>query len=115
LDFDNASDAKPTFKFDQPLVGVLNDDLEVDEDNSNFVEHYLPRSAFQSTTQLSIFIQDNWDDDEDELTKVYYIELRGLFQSPLSKDPVITLYESAANPADHKNFLANENTNQSDV
>lgn len=115
LDFDNISDTKPTFKFDQPLLGVLNDDDEVNLDENNFVEHYLPRSLFQSTTQLTIFIENNWDDDEDELTRVYYIELRGLFQSPLSKDPIITIYESAANPADHKNLLLNENKNQSNV
>jgi len=108
LDFDNAHDSKPTFKIEQPQIGHLGDDSGDDMDESSFVEHYLPRNLFQSTTQLSLFIENNWDDDEDEPTKFYYIELRGQFTSPLSKDPIITLYESAANPADHKNLLANE-------
>lgn len=112
LDFDNVNDTKPTYKFEQPQIGHLGEENGDDLDDSTFVEHYLPRNLFQSTTQLSLFIENNWEDDEDELTKVYYIELRGLFTSPLSKDPIITLYESAANPADHKNLLADEVRNQ---
>lgn len=112
LDFDNINDTKPTYKIEQPQVGHLGDENVDDVDESSFVEHYLPRNLFQSTTQLSLFVENNWEDDEDELTKVYYIEIRGMFTSPLSKDPVITLYESAANPADHKNLLANEIGNQ---
>lgn len=108
LDFDNVNDSKPTFKIEHPQVGHLGEDEAEDTDESSFVEHYLPRNLFQSTTQLSLFIENNWEDDEDELTKIYYIEIRGAFTSPLSKDPIITLYESAANPADHKNLLANE-------
>ncbi|CCH44885.1 hypothetical protein BN7_4454 [Wickerhamomyces ciferrii] len=107
LDFDNANDSKPTYKIEQPLIGHHDNDTNT-SNNDEFIEHYLPRNSFQSTTQLSLFIENNWDDDEDELTKVYYIEIRGQFTSPLSKDPIITLYESAANPADHKNLLANE-------
>lgn len=107
LDFDNIAGSKPVHKLEQPLVGPL-DDTEANVDEDTFVEHHLPRSQFQSTYHLTLFIEDNWDDDEDETTKLYYIELRGLFTSPLAKDPVITLYEAAANPADHKNLLQQE-------
>jgi hypothetical protein len=104
---------KPTFQFDQPLIGPHQGDVDTEEES--FVEHHLPRSQFQSTHHLTLFIQDNWDEDEDETTKLYYIELRGVFTSPLSKNPVIALYESAANPADHKNILQQEVGNHADI
>jgi hypothetical protein len=107
LDFDNVNDKKPTFKFEHPLLGVMDDSLASDPNEDSFIEHHLPRSQFQSTYHLTIFVQDQHD-DEDESTKMYYIELRGIFTNPLSKDPVIALYESAANPADHKNLLQQE-------
>lgn len=103
LDFDNVSDTKPQLQVDQPLVGVQ----EANNDEETFVEHHLPRSQFQSTHHLTIFFENNWEDD-DETIKVFYIELRGVYTSALSKDPVIALYESAANPSDHKNMLQEE-------
>ncbi|KAH3673000.1 hypothetical protein WICMUC_003953 [Wickerhamomyces mucosus] len=114
IDFD--SDKKPTFVINHPLIGVNDDEIDEEDKNENlFIEHYLPRSKFQSTTQLTLFFHDNWSDDEDEILKIYDIELRGQFTSPLSKDPIVTVYESAANPTDHKNILAQENKNQSSI
>lgn len=106
LDFN--TDTKPTYTVIQPQIG--HDSTSDPSDETTFVEHYLPRNQFQSTTQLSILINDNYSDDEDEISKIYYLEIRGQFQSDFKKDPVITLYESAANPADHvKLFNKTEN------
>ncbi|KAH3672965.1 hypothetical protein WICPIJ_009974 [Wickerhamomyces pijperi] len=114
VDFDN--ERKPQFTITHPQIGVLADDgKDQDLDDSNFVEHHLPRSSFQSTTNLTLFIQNNWADDEDESIKIFHIELRGQFQSPLAKEPIITLYEAAANPADHKNLIASVNKNYSSI
>ena len=115
IDFDNAHSKKPTYTITHPQVGVmLNDDEDVPdvlEDDGDFVEHYLPRHIFTGVQQLTLFIDDIYDDDEDE-SHLHYIELRGEF-TELTKDPVITLYELAANPTDHKNLTATEATNYS--
>lgn len=107
IDFEN--ERKAHFRITHPHIGVHETQALIDTDESNFVEHHLPRSAFQSTTLLTLFIQNNWSDDDDECVKFYHIELRGQFQSPLTKEPIITLYEAAANPADHKNLIASVN------
>ncbi|KAH3668348.1 hypothetical protein OGAPHI_002102 [Ogataea philodendri] len=112
LDFDSVGTTKATHEIEHPQIGVeFDDDLPeefVAEDT--FVEHYLPRRLLTGVTSLSIFFQNNWADDDDEVLKLYSVELRGEF-TPLTKDPVVTLYESAANPADHKNMLSQETKN----
>lgn len=121
IDFDNVSHSEPSYQLTQPQLGTLvefDDDevaVESDENEDSFVEHHLPRSTFQSVTSLTIFVENNWEDDEDELTKIYYIELRGAFTSPLTRDPIIAIYEAAATPTDHKNLLAQESSHTSNV
>ncbi|KAF6065146.1 PITH domain family protein [Candida albicans] len=97
------------------LLGVANNDsddlpefLESNNDD-DFVEHYVSRHKFTGVNQLTIFIEDIYDEGEEEC-HLHSIELRGEF-TELNKDPVITLYESAANPADHKNLTIVENQN----
>lgn len=111
IDFDNVEDKKPTYKIEHPHSGVMYNDDEVPEvleDDGEFIEHYLPRHIFTGVQQLTVFVEDIYG-DEDE-THLHYIELRGEF-TELSKDPVITIYELAANPADHKNLTAAESAN----
>ncbi|ANZ77914.1 BA75_04926T0 [Komagataella pastoris] len=89
IDFESTA-AKSTHHFEQPLVG-------------EFVEHHLPRRLFTNVHKLTLFFEGNWSDDEFENLEILGIELRGEW-APLTKDPVITLYEAAANPADHKSL-----------
>lgn len=108
IDFDNATVKKPLYKVDHPQVGcMLNEgEDEFPESLSNedeFVEHFLPRHSFTGVQQLTVFIEDIYG-DEDEC-HLHYIELRGEF-TELTRDPVITLYELAANPADHQKVEA---------
>lgn len=101
IDFD--TNKKPLYTLEHPRVGVMyndEDDMpELVDDEDSFVEHFLPRHKFSGVQQLTLLIEDAYG-DEDE-TWLHYIELRGE-ATDLSKDPVITIYESAANPADHK-------------
>lgn len=104
IDFDSVDQFRPNFSVLHPHVGVpYNDDEEdmpeVLESDSDFVEHHLPRHVFTGVQHLTIFFKDIYGDEEE--CHLHSIELRGEF-TELSKDPVITLYESAANPADHK-------------
>lgn len=110
IDFDNAGAKKPTHTIDHPRVGVLYNDAEdlptEIVSDGDFVEHHVPRHVFSGVSLLTIFVEtvfgeDDEDDEDEEPCIFHYIELRGEFTA-LSKDPVVTLYELAANPADHK-------------
>ncbi|ODV68379.1 DUF1000-domain-containing protein [Hyphopichia burtonii NRRL Y-1933] len=112
IDFDNVELKKPLFIISHPLVGVNYDDDDDDEmpdsleSDSEFVEHYLPRHVFTGVQHLTVFLENIHDDEEDEC-HLHYIELRGE-STELTKDPVISIYELAPNPADHKNIMAQE-------
>lgn len=103
IDFDNVDDFKPHFSAIHPHVGVGygdDDDMpEVVESDGDFVEHFVPRHVFSGVQHLTLFVRDSHDDADESW--MHLVELRGEF-TELSKDPVITVYELAANPADHK-------------
>ncbi|ODV62984.1 PITH domain-containing protein [Ascoidea rubescens DSM 1968] len=127
LDFDTIDNVKPLYEVTHPLLGYLDNNLNadeaIDENDLTFVEHYLSRRLFTGLTHLTIYFQNSYSDnddsdstsnlesdsqdsdsdDEEDLT-MYYIELRG-DSTALTKNPVITIYEAAANPTDHKAFI----------
>lgn len=111
IDFDTLNASKEDFKFEHPRnVGVRQasetlDISEENEDESTFVEHYLPRRLFQNSSSLTLFLQDNWSQDEDQLCRIYYVEIRGEFSSEKALNngaPLVNVYESAPNPVDHQ-------------
>lgn len=114
IDFDSVEQFKPNFVVSHPHVGVAYNDDEVPEileSDADFVEHHLPRHIFTGVQHLTLFFKDIFGDEEE--THLHLIELRGEF-TELTKDPVIAIYESAANPADHQkveaaNFQMNMN------
>ncbi|KAK6458604.1 DUF1000-domain-containing protein [Scheffersomyces xylosifermentans] len=115
VDFDTVEGKKPAFVISHPQIGVMynddDDDIpEVLEEEGDFVEHYLPRHIFTGVQQLTIFIENIHNEEEEDESHLHYLEIRGEY-TELNKDPVIALYESAANPADHKNLTAEEYTN----
>lgn len=109
IDFDNAASKKATHTIEHPRVGVLyNDPEELPEEiksDADFVEHHVPRHVFSGVSLLTLFVESVYgeddEDEEEEPSILHYVELRGEFTA-LSKDPVVTLYELAPNPADHK-------------
>ncbi|VEU20478.1 DEKNAAC101326 [Brettanomyces naardenensis] len=111
LDFDSITSAQVTFEAEHPRVG-LDDTSELQEeeivDDSSFVEHYLPRNLFGGVSTLTIFFENNWSGDDDEPLHLYSVELRGEFHGLMKKTPVVTIYESAANPADHAKISATQ-------
>ncbi|AMD22355.1 HGR016Wp [Eremothecium sinecaudum] len=109
LDFDTINDLKPDSEFEYPEgLGVHltsspdNAELEV-KDDSTFVEHFLPRHVFQNCQSIAIFVSDNVSGDEDDLTQLCYLELRGESTGliPNNTVPLMAVYEAAANPNDH--------------
>ncbi|EGW33474.1 uncharacterized protein SPAPADRAFT_151638 [Spathaspora passalidarum NRRL Y-27907] len=107
IDFDNVDTKTPTQKVKHPQVGLSVDEddeeniPEVVEEEGDFVEHFLSRSKFTGVHHLTVFIEDIYDDEDEDECWLHSIELRGEF-TELNKEAVVTLYESAANPADHK-------------
>ncbi|KAF3987981.1 hypothetical protein FT663_04208 [Candidozyma haemuli var. vulneris] len=117
IDFDNVESVKPLHSLEHPNVGVnYNEDSDCEEevpesleDDADFVEHHVPRHIFTGIQHLTLFFKDIYGDEEQ--VHLHSIELRGEF-TELSKDPVITLYESAPNPADHKIAEATKQTGE---
>lgn len=104
IDFDTLGSSKADLTIQHPNnVGVT--ETGINEDEDTFVEHYLPRRIFQNCCSLTVFIEDNWTGDEDDLCRLYYLEIRGEFSgkiAPHGGAPMTTVYESAPNPLDHQ-------------
>lgn len=111
IDFDTLNSAKEDLKIEHPEDVGLRDSADLsNSDEGTFVEHYLPRRIFQNCSSLTLFFQDNWSMDEDELCRAYYLEIRGEVtrQRVLNNGaPLLSVYESAPNPVDHQK-LENE-------
>ncbi|KAI9888487.1 MAG: hypothetical protein M1814_006878 [Vezdaea aestivalis] len=68
---------------------------------SDLQEIPLKRVLFNSTRSVTLFIESNWGDGEEETTRLSYIGFKGDYMK-LNKEPVNFLYEAAAQPGDHK-------------
>lgn len=113
LDFGTASDLQPVTTLTHP-EGVGADPeasnnatlgTSADLDAEGIVEYAVNRAKFSNITSLTMYISENYGEDT---TKILYIGLRGEW-TKMSKNPVITMYEAAANPKDHKNLVPGEN------
>jgi hypothetical protein len=88
LDFSTASELTPTQKIEVPQPVPGTDVFEIP----------LNRALWNTTTSITLFVEDNWGDEE--TTKVGYIGFKGHFMA-LNREPVNVMYEAAANPSDH--------------
>jgi len=88
LDFDAASTLPPTQTFS------LSQTSEVQEVP-------VKRALFNTTRSLDLFFEDNWSAGEEDVTRVSYLGFKGEWMA-LNREAVSFLYESAANPSDHK-------------
>ncbi|GAA5907810.1 hypothetical protein JCM5296_005792 [Sporobolomyces johnsonii] len=80
LDFDEATSTDVTQSFD---VAVTREVVEP--------------AKFPSVQSLTLFFPSNHGEDT---TRISFIGFKGEY-SPLTRDPIITVYEAQANPADH--------------
>ncbi|KAK6510048.1 hypothetical protein TWF481_004761 [Arthrobotrys musiformis] len=99
IDFSTASSTTPTQVVEIPLVPP--------SARPEVTEIPLKRSLFNNVRSLSLFFEENHSYGEEEVTKVWYLGLRGDFMK-VGREPVITLYEAAANPRDHVNLVPGE-------
>ncbi|KAF9172517.1 PITH domain-containing protein 1 [Mortierella sp. AD011] len=87
LDFENAESTVPTQEWDL-----------IEDANGQIAEYNTRVAKFTSIRSLTLFFNENFGGD---ITKINFIGLKGEF-SVLKRDPIITIYELQANPADHK-------------
>ncbi|GAA5906096.1 hypothetical protein JCM6882_003557 [Rhodosporidiobolus microsporus] len=80
LDFDEATSVDVTQSFD---VAVAREVVEP--------------AKFPSVQSLTLFFPSNHGEDT---TRIYFVGFKGEY-SALTRDPIITVYEAQANPADH--------------
>jgi hypothetical protein len=64
-------------------------------------------AKFSNVRNVTLYIQKNFSDDDDETTRISYIGFKGEY-TEFTRDPIITMYEAAANPADHKTKVENK-------
>lgn len=115
LDFSSASETKPTATLTHPEgfgIDPESDSASNGEnktlDEQGIAEYSLNRAHFSNVSSLTVYISENYGE---ETTKILYLGLRGECTNANTKAPVITLYEAAANPKDHKNMIAEESKN----
>ncbi|KAF9162802.1 hypothetical protein DFQ26_003232 [Actinomortierella ambigua] len=87
VDFDTAESMEPTQEFDL-----------VDDTRGQVIEYVTKVSRFSSLRNLTLFFPSNHGGDT---TRISFIGLKGDY-SEFKQDPIITVYELQANPADHK-------------
>jgi hypothetical protein len=95
LDFSAAADTPAVQTLDIPQQPPGGDEV---------MELPIKRALFNNVHALTLFIEENHSDGEEEVTMLSYLGFKGDF-AQLRKDPVVTFYEAAANPADHKNLV----------
>lgn len=61
----------------------------------------MKRALFNTVRSLDIFIEDNWGQGEEDVTRISYLGFKGDYMN-LNREPINFLYEAAANPGDHK-------------
>ncbi|KAI9101655.1 galactose-binding domain-like protein [Phlyctochytrium arcticum] len=88
IDFDNAESVTETQEWE----------LTPETPRGNIAEYGTRVAKFTNVRNLVLYFPENFGDD---VTRIYYIGLKGEW-SEIKKDPIITSYELAANPADHK-------------
>lgn len=93
LDFNTASDLTPTQEFSLSQT-------------SEIQEVAVKRALFGKVQNLTLFVEDNYGDD---VSRISYLGFKGDWMK-LGEAPKNIIYESAANPNDHK--LKGTNVNQ---
>lgn len=88
LDFSTASDLPGT----QTLELAQSNEIQ---------EIPVKRALFNSVRSLGLFVVDNWSGGDEESTRISYLGFRGEWLKS-GGAPTNLVYESAANPSDHK-------------
>ncbi|GMM53592.1 hypothetical protein DAKH74_002080 [Maudiozyma humilis] len=109
LDFDNLASKKikPDMSVEYPKdIGIDPTTTEkIDLNEDSMIEYHMTKGKFNDCHSFTLFFKDNWTSDEDNLCKLYYLEIRGDYIGKIERDntvPIVSVYESAPNPLDHQ-------------
>lgn len=95
LDFNMASEMNPVQTLELPMQHPGDDEI---------MELPVRRALFNNAYSITLFIENNHSDSDEDVTSLSYLAFKGDF-GHLRKDAVVAIYEAAANPADHKSFV----------
>ncbi|GAA5997925.1 PITH domain-containing protein [Rhodotorula paludigena] len=98
LDFDEATSQDVTQNFDVAATKEV-------------VEYAVRPAKFPSVRSLTLFFPSNHGEDT---TRVSFVGFKGEY-SALTRDPIITVYEAQANPADHAKIPGLDSTAHSRI
>ncbi|KAK9417885.1 putative DUF1000 domain protein [Seiridium unicorne] len=87
LDFETASELDPTQEFELSQT-------------SDVQELPVKRALFGKVQRLTLFLEDNFGDGDEDVTRLSYLGFKGEWMQ-LGRAPVNILYEAAPNPNDH--------------
>jgi PITH domain len=68
---------------------------------NDVVELPLQRQKWNGTTSIDLFFENNYGYGDEDVTRVQYLGFKGEWTA-LNREAISVLYESAANPRDHK-------------
>jgi PITH domain len=92
---------RPKMTFDD-VTAKADQEFELEQDVTGSLEYSTKQVIFNSVYHLSLYFPTNFGED---VTRIYYIGLRGEFSPRNYHGVTICTYESSANVADHKNNL----------
>ncbi|KAK8134706.1 Galactose-binding protein [Apiospora sp. TS-2023a] len=87
VDFDAVADLPPTQVLELSQTGDVQ-------------ELPVKRALFSKVTRLTLFIEDNFGDGDEDVTRFSYLGFKGEWMA-LGRAPAQILYEAAPNPNDH--------------
>lgn len=90
IDFDTVESLKP----------IQSIELVTPSHANEIIEYPLKTQFYRSCRNITLFFQENWSNQK-EPTRIYLLGFKGTW-SEFYKKPIITLYEAAPNPLDHK-------------
>ncbi|CAG5086924.1 Oidioi.mRNA.OKI2018_I69.PAR.g11405.t1.cds [Oikopleura dioica] len=99
----------PGMTFDDAQSKTADQEIDLSPDPKGDLQYPLKAAKFSNVFHLSLFFPSSV---EDEISKVYYIGLRGEFQKADRDQILVANYELNANPADHKNPLSESSGHQ---
>lgn len=101
---------QPGLNFDDAKSKKPDQEIDIVPDPFGDAQYNIKIMKFNNVSHLSFYFPDS---EGEENTRIYYIGMRGTFEKGMGKQPiVITNYELAANPADHKSKLYQANSSQ---
>ncbi|KNE65942.1 hypothetical protein AMAG_10229 [Allomyces macrogynus ATCC 38327] len=101
LDFDSADTTTSAQQWDLIAPADL---VSVQDESQGVVAYPMKPAKFRAVCSLTLYIPRNFGDD---VMRIWYLCLRGE-HTAVSRDPIITASEAAANPADHQKITGTD-------